>query len=168
MVWKDAESIFQGRFHGRHRRRIVRSLICTRKTGATKTGNGQRGTSMGYRKMKNQKIKPTLNPSPISNFISNSLFCSHFSFSCSPRSFPALPIPRFGNIPRKTICSYEQGNLTHLFWPPKYCIPWPHIVAKIIKIILNPSTISQSSMPDKSIIVTRLNTLQMLALVAFS
>ena len=123
---------------------------------------------MGNGKMKNWKTKPTLNPSPSSNFISNSLFCSHFSFSRSPRWFPALTIPRFGNIPRKTLCSYEQGNLTHLSWPPKYCIPWPHIVAKIIKIILNPITISQSSMPDKSIIVTRLNTLQVPALVAFS
>ena len=42
MVWKNAESIFQWRFHGRHRCLIVRSLICTRKTGVTKTGNGQR------------------------------------------------------------------------------------------------------------------------------
>ena len=121
---------------------------------------------MGNGKMKNRKTKPALNPSPISNFISNSLFCSDFSFSRSMRSSPALPIPRFSNMQRKTLCSYEQGNLTHLFWPPKYCIP--HIVAKIIKLILNPSTISQSSMPDKSIIVTRQNTLQVLALVAFS
>ena len=121
---------------------------------------------MGNGKMKNWKTKPTLNPCPISNFISNSLFCSDFSFSRSMRSFPALPIPRFSNTQRKTLCSYEQGNLTHLFWPPKYCIP--QIVAKIITLILNPSTISQSSMPDKSIIVARQNTLQVLALVAFS
>ena len=165
MVWKDADVYFSGTFLWTSPL-SDRSLICKQKTGVAKTGNRQRGTSMGNGKMKNRKTKPTLNPSPISNFISNSLYCSHFSFSRSPRSFPALPIPRFGNIPRKTLCSYEQGNLAHLFWPPKYCIP--HIVAKIITIILNPSTISQSSMPDKSIIVTRLKTLQMLALVAFS
>ena len=52
MVWKNAESIFQGRFHGRHRCLIVRSLICTRKTGVTKTGNGQREQAWEMRKWK--------------------------------------------------------------------------------------------------------------------
>ena len=43
-----------------------------------------------------------LNPSPISNFISNSLLFFHFSFSSVPRArSPAprfsLPVPRFSN-----------------------------------------------------------------------
>ena len=128
------------------------------------------GTDSGNKhgKWENEKLenKTYLEPLPYQQF--------HFQFSVLFRFFifpfhafiPALPIPRFSNTQRKTLCSYEQGNLTHLFWPPKYCIP--QIVAKIIKLILNPSTISQSSTPDKSIIVARQNTLQVLALVAFS
>ena len=105
MVWKNAESIFQGRFHGRRRCRIVRTLICTRKTGVTKTGNGKRGTSMGNGKMKNRKIKPTLNPSPISNFIFQfSVLFPSFIFP-----FPAF-VPRFSNIPRKTLCRTRKFN----------------------------------------------------------
>ena len=41
-------------------------------------GNGEQVQGMGKYKM---GTKPNLNPSPISNLISNSLFCSHFSFS---------------------------------------------------------------------------------------
>ena len=41
--------------------------------------------------------KPNLNFSPTNNFISNSLFCSHFSLSCSHDSFPA---PRFSGASR--------------------------------------------------------------------
>ena len=40
--------------------------------------NGEQVQGMGKYKM---GTKPNLNPSPISNLISNSLFCSHFSFS---------------------------------------------------------------------------------------
>ena len=80
---------------------------------------------MGNGKMKNRKIKPTLNPSPISNFI--------FQFSVLFPSF-IFPFPALVTSHGKHFV--EQGNLTHLSWPPKYSIPWPHIVAKIIKIIL--------------------------------
>ena len=43
--------------------------------------SGERATSLVTRKMK-------MNPSPNNNFISNSLFCSYFSFSRSPCYFP--------------------------------------------------------------------------------
>ena len=50
------------------------------------TGSGERGAGNNYGDRENEKMgtKPDLNPtSPISNFISNSQFCSHFSFSRS-------------------------------------------------------------------------------------
>ena len=71
----------------------------------TKTGNRERGT----RKWK-MGIMRNLNPSPISNFISNSrLFFPFFLFFRSPCSFPcslflvtrsSLPVPRFSNTPQ--------------------------------------------------------------------
>ena len=57
----------------------------------TKTRNGGRGYKHGERA--NEKWEQNLTwtlESPISDFISNSLFCSHFSF---------FPVPRFSNIP---------------------------------------------------------------------
>ena len=45
----------------------------------------------GEREMKNE----SLNPCPVSNFISNYLFCSHFSFPRCPCFFTASPVPRF-------------------------------------------------------------------------
>ena len=57
--------------------------------------------------------KPNLNFSPTSNFISNSLFCSHFSLSCSHDSFPA---PRFNGASRARASGApylkENGNLS--------------------------------------------------------
>ena len=48
--------------------------------------------------------KPNSNPSPISNFISNSMLGSHFSFSRSPCSFPnprcLFWVPPQSRIPR--------------------------------------------------------------------
>ena len=57
--------------------------------------------------------KPNLNFSPTNNFISNSLFCSHSSLSCSHDSFPA---PRFNGASsaRASGAPYltENGNLS--------------------------------------------------------
>ena len=36
--------------------------------------------------------KPTFNPSPLSNFVSKSLFCSHFSFPHPPLLVPCSPL----------------------------------------------------------------------------
>ena len=55
-------------------------------------GNGEQVQGMGKYKM---GTKPNLNPSPISNLISNSLFYSHFSFShfVLKASFPTAHYP---------------------------------------------------------------------------
>ena len=54
----------------------------------------KRGTASGERK--NEKWEQNfLNPSPISDFISNSLLCSHFFIF----PFFHFPFPRFSNIP---------------------------------------------------------------------
>ena len=128
MVWKDAESIFQGR----RRCRIVRSLICTRKRVLLKLGtdNGEQARETGKWKIGKQNLPWTLALSAISFPILCFVPIFHFPVPCvhSPLSlFPVLVTCHGKHY-------VEQGNLTHLSWPPKYCIP--HIVAKIIKIIL--------------------------------
>ena len=52
--------------------------------------------------MKNGE-KLILNPSPISNFIGNSLFCSHFLIFPLPALVlrSPFPVPRFSKIPRQ-------------------------------------------------------------------
>ena len=62
------------------------------------TGNGERGTG----KWKLGKKKPNLNPSPISNFTSNSLVCSHFFLSHSPHSFSS-PFSPFKQHPSGSV-----------------------------------------------------------------
>ena len=65
--------------------------------------DGERATGNEHWGRENEKweqikpFKPNLNPSPISNLIFSSLFCSHFSFSHSP-----LSAPSFSNIPCHT------------------------------------------------------------------
>ena len=73
-----------------------------------KCGTGQQGprTSSWNDVMKNGE-KLILNPSPISNFIGNSLFCSHFLIFPLPSLVLRSPflVPRFSNIPK-----YPKGT----------------------------------------------------------
>ena len=57
--------------------------------------------------MKNGNLV-NLNPSPISNFIPNSLFCSHFSIFCSPRSFPVPLSELIGTLSNNDGDGYEN------------------------------------------------------------
>ena len=61
-----------------------------------RTRNGERGTNTENVKMKNARTKLNFHPNPISNFISSSLFCSHFLFFHSPCSISAPHSPPRG------------------------------------------------------------------------
>ena len=68
--------------------------------------------------------KPNLNPSSISNFLSNSRFCPHLSFSRSTFPVPRFPFPvlalRFSNIPwtkrRLAPACVERASFTLIFF----------------------------------------------------
>lgn len=68
--------------------------------------------------------KPNLNPSSISNFLSNSRFCPHLSFSRSTFPVPRSPFPvlalRFSNIPwtKKLLAPacVERASFTFIFF----------------------------------------------------
>ena len=74
-----------------------------------KRGTGQRGprTSSWNDVMKKWGKKLILTPIPISNFIGNSLFCSHFLIFPLPSLVLRSPflVPRFSNIPK-----YPKGT----------------------------------------------------------
>ena len=73
-------------------------MLTKRRTrnGERGTGNGERGTNTENVKMKNARTKLNFHPNPISNFISSSLFCSHFLFFHSPCSISAPHSPPRG------------------------------------------------------------------------
>ena len=97
--------------------------------GKRETGNGKRETENGERGTGKWKLgtKPYLNPSPISNFISNSLPCSHFFLSCFPCSFPG-PFSPFkqhpsGSVHEISFNTWRQKRLLTKQCVYQLCLP---------------------------------------------